>query len=180
MGLISLLGSAFFLPKIWNALFSYVYRGCGHVAACNLTYRSFFIIGSNFQALLIKQELINVHKDYSVFVLVAFYRVFGDYKLTYRSIIQSKHIIAPNILPSITIAETYFLAFDIVSNDFRIGLYGWLHFSVYFRVQFAVHFLVYFVVQFLVNLVLYSTYPLLCTMYKRLWNVCKISQSQFF
>jgi hypothetical protein len=95
-------------------------------------------------------------------------------------IIQSKHIIAPNILPSITIAETNFLAFDIVSNDFRIGLYGWLHFSVYFRVQFAVHFLVYFVVQFLVNLVLYSTYPLLCTMYKRLWNVCKISQSQFF
>jgi hypothetical protein len=58
--------------------------------------------------------------------LIAFYRVFGDYKLTYRSIIQSKHIIAPNILPSITIAETYFLAFDIVSNDFHIELYGWL------------------------------------------------------
>lgn len=43
-----------------------------------------------------------------------------------NGIIQSKHIIAPNILPSITIAETNFLAFDIVSNDFHIELYGWL------------------------------------------------------
>ena len=42
-----------------------------------------------------------------------------------NGIIQSKHI-APNILPSITIAETNFLAFDIVSNDFHIELYGWL------------------------------------------------------
>lgn len=41
-------------------------------------------------------------------------------------IIQNKHIIAPNILPSITIAETNFLAFDIASNDFHIELYGWL------------------------------------------------------
>ena len=43
-----------------------------------------------------------------------------------NGIIQSKHIIAPNILPSITIAETNFLAFDIASNDFHIELYGWL------------------------------------------------------
>lgn len=43
-----------------------------------------------------------------------------------NGIIQSSHIIAPNILPSITIAETNFLAFDIVSNDFHIELYGWL------------------------------------------------------
>ena len=41
----------------------------------------FFTISLNFQAFFIEQELINAHKYDSVFVLVAFYRVFGNYKL---------------------------------------------------------------------------------------------------
>lgn len=41
-------------------------------------------------------------------------------------IIQSKRIDAPSVLPSITSAETNYLAFDIVSNDYHIELYGYL------------------------------------------------------
>jgi hypothetical protein len=33
---------------------------------------------------------------------------------------------APSVLPSITNTETNYLAFDIVSNDYHIELYGWL------------------------------------------------------
>ena len=40
--------------------------------------------------------------------------------------IQSKRIDAPSVLPSITNAETNYLAFDVVSNDYHIELYGWL------------------------------------------------------
>ncbi len=37
-----------------------------------------------------------------------------------------KRIDAPAVLPSITSAETNYLAFDIASNDYHIELYGWL------------------------------------------------------
>lgn len=40
--------------------------------------------------------------------------------------IQSNRIDTPSVLPSITNAETNYLAFDIVSNDYHIELYGWL------------------------------------------------------
>lgn len=41
-------------------------------------------------------------------------------------VISVKKIDAPSVLPSITSAETNYLAFDIVSNDYHIELYGWL------------------------------------------------------
>lgn len=41
-------------------------------------------------------------------------------------IIENKRIDAPSVLPTITNAETDYLAFDIVSNDYHIELYGWL------------------------------------------------------
>jgi predicted ATPase len=41
-------------------------------------------------------------------------------------LIQSRRIDAPSVLPNITNAETNYLAFDIVSNDYHIELYGWL------------------------------------------------------
>lgn len=41
-------------------------------------------------------------------------------------IIKSKRIDAPAVLPSITNAETNYLAFDLISNDYHIELYGWL------------------------------------------------------
>jgi predicted ATP-binding protein involved in virulence len=41
-------------------------------------------------------------------------------------VIQAKRIDAPSVLPSITSAETNYLAFDIVSNDYHIQLYGYL------------------------------------------------------
>jgi predicted ATPase len=41
-------------------------------------------------------------------------------------IIQSTRIDVPVVLPSITSAETNYLAFDVISNDFHIELYGWL------------------------------------------------------
>ncbi|MBO0990979.1 ATP-binding protein [Delftia sp. SD018] len=40
--------------------------------------------------------------------------------------IVAKKIDAPAVLPSITSAETNFLAFDLISNDYHIELYGWL------------------------------------------------------
>lgn len=40
--------------------------------------------------------------------------------------INAKKIDSPSVLPSITSAETNFLAFDLVSNDYHIELYGWL------------------------------------------------------
>ncbi len=40
--------------------------------------------------------------------------------------INVKKIVAPSVLPSITSAETNYLAFDIVSNDYHIELYGHL------------------------------------------------------
>jgi len=40
--------------------------------------------------------------------------------------ISAKKIVAPSVLPSITSAETNYLAFDIASNDYHIELYGWL------------------------------------------------------
>jgi len=42
-------------------------------------------------------------------------------------VIESKRIVAPSVLPTITNAETNYLAFGIVSNDYHIELYGWLH-----------------------------------------------------
>ena len=38
--LLSIFKSKFCISKIWNGHITCVYRGCGHVAACNLTYRS--------------------------------------------------------------------------------------------------------------------------------------------
>lgn len=43
-----------------------------------------------------------------------------------RGIITTKKIDSPSVLPSITSAETTYLAFDLVSNDYHIELYGWL------------------------------------------------------
>lgn len=40
--------------------------------------------------------------------------------------IQTKRIDAPSVLPSITNAETNYLAFDVASNDYHIELYGYL------------------------------------------------------
>jgi len=40
--------------------------------------------------------------------------------------VNAKKIDLPSVLPSITSAETNFLAFDLVSNDYHIELYGWL------------------------------------------------------
>ncbi len=40
--------------------------------------------------------------------------------------IKTKRIDSPSVLPSITSAETNFLAFDLISNDCHIELYGWL------------------------------------------------------
>lgn len=40
--------------------------------------------------------------------------------------IEAKRIDAPSVLPSITSAETNYLAFDVVSNDYHIELYGYL------------------------------------------------------
>jgi predicted ATP-binding protein involved in virulence len=41
-------------------------------------------------------------------------------------VIENHNIIAPSTLPSITSAETNFLAFNVVSNDYHIELYGYL------------------------------------------------------
>ncbi|WP_395605115.1 AAA family ATPase [Pseudomonas sp. B16120] len=41
-------------------------------------------------------------------------------------VIACRNIDAPSVLPSITTAETTYLAFDVVSNDYHIELYGWL------------------------------------------------------
>lgn len=41
-------------------------------------------------------------------------------------IINVKRIDAPMVLPTITNAETNYIAFDIASNDYHIELYGWL------------------------------------------------------
>jgi predicted ATP-binding protein involved in virulence len=43
-----------------------------------------------------------------------------------NGVIQAKKIDAPSVLRSITSAETNYLAFDIVSNDYHIQLYGYL------------------------------------------------------
>lgn len=43
-----------------------------------------------------------------------------------NGVISAKRIDAPSVLPTITSAETNYLAFDIVSNDYHIELYGWL------------------------------------------------------
>ena len=40
--------------------------------------------------------------------------------------LKTKKIDSPSVLPSITSAETNFLAFDLISNDYHIELYGWL------------------------------------------------------
>jgi predicted ATP-binding protein involved in virulence len=40
--------------------------------------------------------------------------------------IKTRKIDSPSVLPSITSAETNFLAFDLTSNDYHIELYGWL------------------------------------------------------
>jgi hypothetical protein len=46
-----------------------------------------------------------------------------------NGVIKPKRIDAPNVLPSITSAETNYLAFDIVSNDYHIELYGYLQYK---------------------------------------------------
>ena len=43
-----------------------------------------------------------------------------------NGIIQAKNITAPSTLPTITSAETNYLAFGVVSPDYHIELYGWL------------------------------------------------------
>lgn len=43
-----------------------------------------------------------------------------------NGVITSRNIDAPSVLPSITTAETTYLAFDVISNDYHIELYGWL------------------------------------------------------
>jgi len=43
-----------------------------------------------------------------------------------HGVIQAKKIDAPAVLPSITSAETNYLAFDLISNDYHIELYGYL------------------------------------------------------
>ena len=43
-----------------------------------------------------------------------------------NGVIHAKRIDAPSVLPSITSAETSYLAFEIISNDYHIELYGWL------------------------------------------------------
>lgn len=40
--------------------------------------------------------------------------------------ISTRKIDSPSVLPSITSAETNYLAFDLISNDYHIELYGWL------------------------------------------------------
>ena len=40
--------------------------------------------------------------------------------------IKARKIDSPSVLPSVTSAETNYLAFDIISNDYHIELYGWL------------------------------------------------------
>jgi len=40
--------------------------------------------------------------------------------------IKTRKVDSPSVLPSITSAETNFLAFDLISNDYHIELYGWL------------------------------------------------------
>lgn len=41
-------------------------------------------------------------------------------------VIQAKKIDSPTVLPSVTSAEINYLAFDVISNDYHIELYGWL------------------------------------------------------
>ncbi|MBR1764092.1 MAG: AAA family ATPase [Ruminococcus sp.] len=43
-----------------------------------------------------------------------------------NGVIRSKPVTAPNVLPSITAAETNYLAFGIPSTDYHIELYGYL------------------------------------------------------
>lgn len=42
------------------------------------------------------------------------------------NIIEAKKIDHPSVLPTITNAETNYMAFDIISNDYHIELYGWI------------------------------------------------------
>jgi hypothetical protein len=57
-------------------------------------------------------------KDKSANIVIALSEVGGT--------ITAKRIDAPSVLPSITNAETNYLAFDIISNDYHIELFGWL------------------------------------------------------
>lgn len=43
-----------------------------------------------------------------------------------NNVVSPKRIDAPSVLPAITSAETNYLAFDVISNDYHIELYGWL------------------------------------------------------
>ncbi len=43
-----------------------------------------------------------------------------------NGVIACRHINTPSILPSVTTAETTYLAFDVVSNDYHIELYGFI------------------------------------------------------
>ncbi|MDJ0046891.1 ATP-binding protein [Pantoea ananatis] len=43
-----------------------------------------------------------------------------------NGLIKCHRVNAPSVLPSVTTAETTYLAFDVVSNDYHIELYGWL------------------------------------------------------
>lgn len=43
-----------------------------------------------------------------------------------NGVIACRHINAPSVLPSVTTAETTYLAFDVVSNDYHIELYGFI------------------------------------------------------
>ena len=40
--------------------------------------------------------------------------------------IEGRRIVSPNVLPSITLAETNYIAFGVISTDYHIQLYGYL------------------------------------------------------
>lgn len=89
-----------------------------------LKYYKELFIENNIQ---IAQILIATHSEYVVEealsnrtsdLVIVLTEVAGN--------IVVKKIIAPSVLPSITSAETNYLAFDIASIDYHIELYGWL------------------------------------------------------
>ncbi len=63
---------------------------------------------------IVKEALLNRTSD----LVIVLTEVAGN--------IEVKKIVAPSVLPSITSAETNYLAFDITSTDYHIELYGWL------------------------------------------------------
>lgn len=54
---------------------------------------------------------------------------------TANGVITSRQIVSPWILPTISDAETNYLAFDLVSSDFHIALYGYLQYREHLNVK---------------------------------------------